>query len=166
MKYPIPVTEQKPRDEGICVYTMIYDAQTNERVTEDNLVAGNIYRQEVFVSSTRSREFLALRVPVPSGAQVMNAAFATTQDLNKYGSKSDEDDDDDDYSYMYSLSNQKIYDNEVQYFWNNFETGMRKVEFIFRAVRKGTFQTPSVQAECMYEPEVFGRSSGKVWAIK
>ena len=166
MKYPIPVTEQKPRDEGICVYTMIYDAQTNERVTEDNLVAGNIYRQEVFVSSTRSREFLALRVPLPSGAQVMNAAFATTQDLDKYGSKSDEEDDDDDYSYMYSLSNQKIYDNEVQYFWNNFETGMRKVEFIFRAVRKGTFQTPSVQAECMYEPEVFGRSSGKVWTIK
>ncbi|MBP5748961.1 MAG: hypothetical protein J6W63_11430, partial [Treponema sp.] len=53
-----------------------------------------------------------------------------------------------------------------QYFWDYFPRGIQEVEFTFRASRKGTYNTPCVTAECMYEEEIFGRSSGRVWEIK
>ena len=66
----------------------------------------------------------------------------------------------------WSLSNRDIYDAEVQYFWDRFWRGNNSVEFMFRATRTGTYQTPCVTAECMYEEEIFGRTAGKVWNIK
>ncbi|MDR2029197.1 MAG: hypothetical protein LBP93_06640, partial [Treponema sp.] len=46
-----------------------------------------------------------------------------------------------------------------------FPAGKREVEFRFRAVMPGIYPTPPAQAECMYEPEVFGRSAGELIRI-
>ncbi|MGP1459824.1 MAG: hypothetical protein ACTTKL_11065 [Treponema sp.] len=54
----------------------------------------------------------------------------------------------------------------MQYFWDYFPRGNQKVEFLFRAVRKGAYGTPSATAECMYQEEIFGRSAGKQWTIE
>ncbi|MCK5201027.1 MAG: hypothetical protein KAR21_21890, partial [Spirochaetales bacterium] len=54
---------------------------------------------------------------------------------------------------------------EVQYFFDNFKSGKREVEFYFRAVRPGVYPTPPIQAECMYEPEIFGRTAGRLVII-
>ncbi len=177
MKYAIPAAEQKARDEGLCVYTEIIDVKTGERVTDDKLVAGNVYRQVVYLSSTRTREFVALRATIPAGAEVLNAAFVTTGSVSPDTQSQEKDYDDwdeywDDYyddwyeNYNWGLSHQAIYDSEVQYFWNYFPAGNQSVEFLFRATRKGTYNTPSSTAECMYQDEIFGRSSGKVWTIE
>jgi hypothetical protein len=40
------------------------------------------------------------------------------------------------------------------------------VSFLFRAVRKGVYPTPPVQAECRDEAEIFGRSQGLIYTIK
>ena len=42
---------------------------------------------------------------------------------------------------------------------------LKEMEFYFRAVRPGIYPTPPVQAECMYEPEIFGRTQGKLVII-
>lgn len=166
MKYAIPAEEQKARDEGISIYTEVVDVKTGEVVRDDKLVSGKVYRMKVYVSSTRDREFVAVRAPIPCGAEVMNAAFVTTSGAADNRHNFDEDD----YFYAYrdysfGLSYEQIYDSEVQYFWNMFPAGSQQVDFLFRASRNGTYGTPSATAECMYEPEVFGRSSGKVWKI-
>ena len=54
----------------------------------------------------------------------------------------------------------------MQYFWDYFPIGFQQVDFLFRAVRSGKYETPSATAECMYQDEIFGRSQGKVWKIK
>ena len=59
-----------------------------------------------------------------------------------------------------------IRDSEVQFFWDDFNTGSTTVEYTFRAARRGVYVLPPVQAECMYEPEVFGRSDGYLSVIK
>lgn len=161
MQYPISIKEQTYRDEGLNVFVDIKDAQTGEIIFGDELIAGRVYRTTVILSSTRDRTFVALRVPIPAGAEVMNAAFVTTGNFEKYEASASEDN-----SYNYGLSSQTIYDNEVQYFWNYFNSGFQQVEFLFRAVRKGTYNTPAAQAECMYEPEVFGRFMGRSVTIE
>ncbi|MBQ9539544.1 MAG: alpha-2-macroglobulin, partial [Treponema sp.] len=180
MKYAIPATKQYARDEGICIFSEIYDVKSGEQVKGDELVAGRTYRQKVYISSTRNRDFVAVRVPVPAGSEIMNAAFVTT---GSYREEKPERDDDEDYyyddygdyygmqdgyrdDYNWGLSYQGIYDSEVQYFWDYFPIGFQQVDFLFRAVRSGEYETPSATAECMYQSEIFGRSQGKVWKIK
>lgn len=170
MKYAIPVTEQTARDEGICIFTEITDVKTGQVVTGNELVSGRVYKEKVFISSTRNREYVAVRTPVPAGCEIMNAAFVTTgsvPDVEQENSYDDYDDYDSYYrDYNWGLSYQGIYDSEVQYFWDYFPMGFQKVEFMFRASRCGEYNTPSATAECMYQEEIFGRSNGKLWTIK
>ncbi|MDR0539775.1 MAG: hypothetical protein LBG74_04635 [Spirochaetaceae bacterium] len=37
---------------------------------------------------------------------------------------------------------------------------------MFRAARRGVYPTPPAAAECMYEPEIFGRTAGTLWMIE
>ncbi|MBR4004813.1 MAG: hypothetical protein IKI90_03085 [Treponema sp.] len=168
MKYAIPAARQYARDEGLCIFTEITDVKTGEVVSGDKLVAGNIYRERVYISSTRNREYVAVRAPIPAGAEVLNAAFVTTGTQPKVAGEEEDDDSWESYwrNYNWGLSYQGIYDSEVQYFWDYFPRGSQKVEFMFRATRKGTFNTPCSTAECMYQEEIFGRSNGKVWTIE
>ena len=173
MKYAIPTAEQTARDEGLCVFTEIVDVKTGERVTADTLEAGKVYRETLYLSSTRNREYVAVRAPIPAGCEIMNAAFVTTGNYPEPDAPEPdaEEEDEEDYEsywrdYNWGLSYQGIYDSEVQYFWDYFPTGFQKVDFLFRAVRAGEYNTPSATAECMYQSEIFGRSNGKVWKIK
>ncbi|MCQ2579357.1 MAG: MG2 domain-containing protein [Treponemataceae bacterium] len=166
MKYAVSADRQVPRDEGLGVYCEIIDLASGKVVTQDKLESGKTYKAHVVVSTTRDRTFVALRVPVPAGAEIQNAAFVTTGSFQEYEEPKEKNDDwwwDD---YYTRLSNETIYENEVQYFWNYMSRGRQEVDFLFRAVRSGTYQTPAVTAECMYEPEIFGRSGGKVWIIE
>ncbi len=169
MSYAIPVSRQTARDEGICVYTEIYDAETGERVDGNKLTSGRMYREKVYLSSTINCEYVAVRVPVPAGCEILNDAFVTT--LSVPPSQDDVPAKKAYYNSWYyngnrGLSNKAIYDDEIQYFWNYFPRGNQDIEFVFRANRKGEYHTPCVTASCMYEEEIFGRSNGKVWTIE
>lgn len=156
MKYAIPAEEQLARDEGLCVYTEISDARTGKKVDAFNLKSGEIYRQKVFITSTKDRTFVALRAAVPAGCEIMNAAFATTATVPQR----DEAKGEKTCRFPWSMSHQDIYDAEIRCFWNYLSAGTQSFEFLFRARRMGTYQTPAILAECMYEPEIFGRSTG------
>jgi hypothetical protein len=39
------------------------------------------------------------------------------------------------------------------------------MEFVFRAGSSGTYPLPPATAECMYEPEIFGRGAGGITII-
>jgi uncharacterized protein YfaS (alpha-2-macroglobulin family) len=56
-------------------------------------------------------------------------------------------------------------DDEIRFHWDSFPAGRQEVEFRFRAVMPGIYPTPPSQAECMYEPEVFGRAAGELAII-
>lgn len=174
MKYAIPPVKQTARDEGLCVYTEITDAETGEVISESKLESGKIYREKVVISSVIDAEYVALRAPVPAGCEILNSAFVTTGTIPSASSQEESPvrplaknrvrpww-----YNPNRGLSYKGIYDVEMQYFWDYFPRGIQEVEFTFRASRKGMYNTPCVTAECMYEEEIFGRSSGRVWEIK
>lgn len=154
LDYALPANEQTARDEGISLYTEIYDAQTGEKIDGNVLDEGKLYKEKVFISSTKRLEFTALRVPVPAGCEILNSAFRTTDNAASAAQKD------------WSISNSGIYKDEYRFFWNNFYRGQKSVEFYFRAMQKGKFNVPSAKAECMYEEEIFGRTDGKIVEIR
>ena len=175
MKYALPVEEQIARDEGLSVYVEISELDTGKVVKNKSLQSGTIYKAQVILSSTKNRTFVALRVPIPSGAEVLNADFATMPQLAGTATKEEASSTEgtlDEWGnwfapgYNFGLSSREIYDNEVRYFWDAFRRGRQQVEFLFRPVRSGSFIVPSATAECMYEPEIFGRTQGAMVEIQ
>ena len=146
MKYALPDEAQAARDEGLNITYEITDFETGEliNVTKDTcdvtLKSGKMYKAKIILQTNKTREYVALRAPIPSGAEIVDS-------LN-------------------GLSHKNVTDNEVQFFWNELHTGRYTVDFTFRAARRGIYPTPPVQGECMYEPEVFGRSDGYLFVIE
>jgi uncharacterized protein YfaS (alpha-2-macroglobulin family) len=163
LNYAVPAELQGFRDEGLGVFLSIHDVHTDEEVKGGALASGKTYRARIRVSSSHDRTYMALRVPVPSGAEILDAAFVTTASYGETGAERE----DDDVARSYSpVSHRAIMDNEIQYFWDRFGRGEATVDFLFRAVRRGVYPTPPAQVECMYESEIFGRSRGLLYTIE
>ncbi len=166
LKYAIPYENQEMRDEGLSLNMILTDAVTGEEIkpapgtVHMELESGRVYQVKVNLSTSRDRDFIAVRAPVPSGAEILDATFVTSPDNSYSGT------DTENYSWGHWMSNQNIMDNEVQYFWDHFRKGSTTATFKFRAVRRGVFPVPPVTGECMYEPEVFGRTTGLLYTIK
>jgi uncharacterized protein YfaS (alpha-2-macroglobulin family) len=163
LQYALPAETVEARDEGISVYswvgpyiTELPDAQTEPAESSVKLKAAATYRMTVHISSTMDRTYLALRVPVPTGSEILNAAFVTT--ASNAGKAANDD-------KGRLPSRQTIMQNEVRYFWDSFPKGEAVVSFLFRPLRTGVFPTPPAQAECMYESEIFGRSNGALYTV-
>ena len=165
MKYALPDEMQSARSEGLIIDYQISDYDTGDVIStsgkDDSLLtleSGKLYKATIRLESHRDRTYIALRAPIPSGAEILDSTFVTTSSAGEVTSSSE--------TWGHWLSNKTIYDNEIQFFWDNFRVGSSTVTFTFRASRRGVYPTPPVQAECMYEPEVFGRSDGYLVEIK
>ena len=163
MRYAMPDEYLTARDEGLKVEYTITDAETGEVVNKSdsadcllNLKSGRIYKASIKLESHKNRDYVALRAPIPSGAEILDSSLVTTgtvDDRNQLG-------------WGHWLSNKNIRDNEVQFFWDSFSSGNATVNFTFRAARRGIYPVPPVQAECMYEGETFGRGDGYLCIIE
>lgn len=163
MRYAMPDEYLTARDEGLKVEYTIIDAETGEVVNKGdstdcllNLVSGKIYKASIKIESHKKREYLALRAPIPSGAEILDSSLVTTGSVE----------DTYQLSWGHWLSNKTIRDNEIQFFWDSFNSGTATVSFTFRASRRGIYPVPPVQAECMYEGETFGRGDGYLCIIE
>jgi uncharacterized protein YfaS (alpha-2-macroglobulin family) len=162
LKYGIPTELASARDEGLSVFAETIDSAGNP-VRDGVLVPGRTYTRKVTVSSSRDRSFVALRAPVPSGAEIVDAVFVTSSTVPPK-----ENDTEQDEYYWWNREEPPvrfIMDDEAVFHWENFPSGKKEVEFRFRAVMPGIYPTPPVQAECMYEEEIFGRGAGELYRI-
>lgn len=164
MRYAVPDELCSARDEGFEVVYSVFDEDGTVVTTTSPiskaivLQSGKTYRIEATVLSPQSREYVALRIPVPSGAEIVDAALSTGASKNTSGAESSGG-----YQrYQYEC----FYDNEAQCFYNSMSGGTYRHSVTIRAARRGVYPTPPVQAECMYEPEVFGRAEGLLFIIQ
>jgi len=161
LRYGIPTELAAARDEGLSVFAENFDSDGNQ-VRDGVLVPGKTYTRKVTISSSRDRTFVALRAPIPSGAEIVDAAFVTSSTVPP-----GENDRREEYYWWEreAAPVRFIMDDEVVFHWDNFPAGKKEVEFRFRAVMPGIYPTPPVQAECMYEEEIFGRGAGELYRI-
>ena len=166
LRYGIPSELAAPRDEGLGVFAETFDSSGNP-VRDGVLVPGRTYTRRVTVSSPRDRSFVALRVPIPSGAEIVDATFVTAARVPP--PRADERvaaDRWEDRIWNWEMPPIRfIMDNEAVFHWEFFPAGKREIEFRFRAVMPGIYPTPPPHAECMFEPEIFGRGVGELIRI-
>lgn len=185
VRYALPSEIVLPRDEGFSLYTQIEDLDGNA-VDGSTLELGTTYRMRVTATTSRSRTMVALRVPVPSGVDILDASFVTT---GGYGDAGGVDQRGWTRETVYGETRQysgegsvtvspfgvvwdyyrpvkEIYDNEVRYYFDQFYPGQQQVAFLFRTTTAGVYPTPPAKIEGMYEPEVFGRSPGRLYVIE
>jgi uncharacterized protein YfaS (alpha-2-macroglobulin family) len=162
LRYGIPAELAAARDEGFSVFARTFDSAGN-LVTNGVLVPGRTYTRRVTISTPRDRTFVALRAPVPSGAEIVDAVFVTSSTVPPKENEPDTSE----YTWWYRDSPPVsfIMDDEAIFHWEFFPGGKKEVEFRFRAVTPGIYPTPPVQAECMYEAEIFGRGAGEFYLI-
>ena len=159
LSYALPAEAVEARDEGIGLFSEILDLAGG--ASGDTLQLGQVYRLRVVVYSSRDRDFLAVRVPLPAGAEALDGSLATTQSLPARGLSSSADPDSSRREPWYDRPVQRIYDNEVRLFYDSFYRGKREFSFLFRTTTPGVFTVPPTTAELMYEEEVFGRTGGR-----
>jgi uncharacterized protein YfaS (alpha-2-macroglobulin family) len=160
LRYGVPAELASPRDEGISVFAETLDSGGNP-VRDGRLVSGKTYTRRVIVSGSRDRTFLVLRVPVPSGAEIIDAALVTSPAVPPGEGRTE----DSGRRFRNAPPVRFIMDDEARFHWDYFPAGRQEVHFRFRAVMPGVYPTPPAQAECMYEEEVFGRSAGELIRI-
>jgi len=145
------------------VFVETFDSE-GKAVRNGRLTPGKTYTRRVTVSSSRDRTFVALRSPIPSGAEIVDATFVTSSTVPP--SQRDEDEDEDDWRYYKPAPVRFLMDDEARFHWDFFNAGREQIEFRFRAVMPGIYPTPPATAECMYEEEIFGRSAGELIRIE
>jgi uncharacterized protein YfaS (alpha-2-macroglobulin family) len=160
LKYGIPTELAAARDEGLSVFTETYESAGNP-VTGGVLVPGKTYTRKVTVSTPKDRTHVALRAPIPSGAEIVDATFVTSSTVPP----KEDDEERMKWHYYEAPPVRFIMDDEAVFHWDFFPAGKKEVEFRFRAVMSGVYPTPPAQAECMYEEEIFGRGAGELYRI-
>lgn len=185
LAYALPSEIARPRDEGIEV-TQSWTGLDGKAVAPQELKPGETYRVKVTVSTPKRRANLELLVPVPSGAEIVDPSFAVTGRFADKGGAGDETieretvygdqeqasaegevefDGDAWYWYLYNPDSFAL-DNMMVYRWSDFYAGSRTVSFLVRVTTPGIYPTPPAQARLEFEPEVFGRDGGKLFAAK
>lgn len=185
IEYALPSEIVQPRDEGLSVYTRL-ETLDGEEVAPADLVLGQTYRCTAHITSSRDRTYLSLSVPIPSGAEILDATFATTAGYADQGGVNSEewtretvygdkatflaegtiDFDYDGWWIHYYRPDMLIYDNSMNYEWEYFYRGERKVSFLFKTTTPGIYPTPPAQGRLLFEPEVFGRTGGDLFVIR
>ncbi|MGA2612537.1 MAG: MG2 domain-containing protein [Spirochaetia bacterium] len=172
LRYAIASEDVEPRDEGIGMAAEIVD-QNGKTIDGTALALGQVYRMKLVFYSSRDRTFVALRAPIPSGAEPIDGSLVTSQIVKQQadqGASADNGDNTDtgdsgDQEVSPPDYTSRIYDSEVRFFFDQLDRGRHEVSFLFRTTTPGSFPTPPVQAELMYQPEVFGRTAGAVYTI-
>jgi uncharacterized protein YfaS (alpha-2-macroglobulin family) len=185
IRYALPTEIAPARDEGFSVFSEIYDLD-GKKIEGRELKLGETYRMRTVISSSKRRTLVVLRVPVPSGADIVDASFVTSSHYYNQGGVNTrewvrETIYGDQFTFVGEGSvymtpgglffdfygpEQKIMDNEVKYYFDDLYRGKQEVTFLFRATTPGIYPTPPAYVECMYEEEVFGRDQGRLIVIK
>jgi uncharacterized protein YfaS (alpha-2-macroglobulin family) len=133
--------------------------------------AGQLVLVDLFVTTTDPRERVVVDDPLPAGLQPVETRFATTAewlDVDAAGDRADADARDDDGVGTVSSSwyRREVRDDRVLTFIDHMPAGLYHYRYVARAVTAGTFVVPPTRAECMYEPETFGRTAAGAFEVK
>jgi uncharacterized protein YfaS (alpha-2-macroglobulin family) len=139
--------------------------------------AGDLVLVDLIVVTPDPREHVVVEDPLPAGLEAVQAELATTARsldvTDVYGEgdvRSGEQSDDDARSgggaYTFAWYHREVHDDKVLTFVPHMPAGMFHYRYLARATTVGRFVAPPTRAECMYEPETFGRTGAGGFEVK
>ncbi|MGH7327319.1 MAG: Ig-like domain-containing alpha-2-macroglobulin family protein, partial [Polyangiaceae bacterium] len=138
---------------------------------------GDLVLVDLFVVTPDPRENVVVDDPLPAGLEAVQSSFATSaqsQDVTEAGEEADqgdEDESDDDEraagrATSFAWYHREFRDDRVLTFVEHMPAGLYHYRYLARATTFGTYVVPPTRAECMYEPEAFGRTAAQTFEVK
>ena len=134
---------------------------------------GDLVLIDLVVVTPDPREQVVIEDPLPAGLEAVDAHLATTArslDVDDSPASPDEDEEGADAramgrSWSWAWSRKELRDDRVLTFVEHMAAGVYHFRTLARATTVGTFVVPPTKAECMYEPETFGRTGAFTFEV-
>ncbi len=160
-----PRRDSLPRDEGIAILKTISPIGGSPQ-SSGKFGAGLVYKVTLTVVTPQERHFVVVDDPLPAGFEAINLSFETeSRQLAQGLHNEDVNNEYDDY-WWGGFNHVEQKDDRVLIFADALLAGVHTYSYLVRATTYGTFGMPATHAEQMYEPEVFGRTVGKIIVVQ
>ncbi len=152
LRYARREPPQKPLENGIHVTrSMRLLRRGAEPVTTAIFRVGDYVQVDVMLSSPVSRDLVVLDDPFPAGFEAVNQSFANREREPFHADPS-----------ASHVTHRELRDDRVITFFDELPAGQVRTSYVLRVVSGGTYRVPPTRAECMYAPDVFGRTAASV----
>jgi uncharacterized protein YfaS (alpha-2-macroglobulin family) len=149
LRYARQEPAAKPLEQGIHVARTLKITRRGAAVVPTDLRVGDSVEIDVVLASSVARELVVLDDPIPAGFEAVNRTFADTEPW--LGNLSGGD-----------VTHRELRDDRVVSYFDHLPAGVTHTSYHLRAIAAGRFAHPPAKAECMYAPDVFGRTAASV----
>jgi hypothetical protein len=140
-----------------------------------NLKTGDLVRVDLFVSLPAERYFVVVNDPVPGGLEPVNRELATSSEVdakkgetgfapesfrNRYGDWEDR------CLSRWSFYHKELRHDSARFYSERLSPGHYYLSYTAQVIAPGEFTAQPARAEEMYEPDVYGKSSGAVLKVE
>ncbi len=172
MTYAVPLEQSQPANAGIEVhreYSVERDGKWQLLATPAEIKRGELVRVDLFLSVPAARNFVVVDDPVPGGLEPVNRDLATTSEVDarkadfvasggsiwfKYNDWIDFD------TSRWSFYHQELRHDAVRFYSDYLPPGNYHLSYAAQAIASGSFSAMPTLAQEMYDPDVFGKTSG------
>jgi uncharacterized protein YfaS (alpha-2-macroglobulin family) len=143
---------QRPLENGIFVTkSMRVLRRDAEPAAASTFRVGDYVQVDVMLSSPIARDLVVLDDPIPAGFEAVNQSYAN-RDRQPFHVD----------AAAHQVTHRELRDDRVVTFFDELPAGQLRTTYVLRVVSGGTYVVPPTRAECMYAPDVFGRTAASV----
>jgi uncharacterized protein YfaS (alpha-2-macroglobulin family) len=185
LRYARTTLPTMPLDRGFAVRRVLRSVAPGELAealrtlpvaTSTKVRGGSLVLVDLVVATPTPREHVVIEDPLPAGLEAIDATLATStrslavEEAGGAGDQADEEASDDDAratggAWTRAWYHREVRDDRVLTFVEHMPAGIFRYRYLARATTVGTYVVPPTRAECMYEPEVFGRTAASTFEV-
>jgi uncharacterized protein YfaS (alpha-2-macroglobulin family) len=178
LRYASAKLPSRPDDAGLAVQKLVRALQPKElaeaqktvpRLTGSTAAVNDLVMIDVLFESAEPREQIVLDDPLPAGLEPIDFALETSsrqQQVSTYPAAVNQPAVRG-YGAFRTASgvHREMRDDRVLTFLSHVEPGIYHFRYLARATTPGRFVVPPLRAECMYSPEVNGRTAASTFEV-
>ena len=181
LTYASAVLPSKPDDQGFFVQKRLRVVRPEElasaaralpKVSDPRAPAGDLVLVDLLLESAEPREQVVIDDPLPAGLEPIDFALdtsASSQDLDRRALADPADEARTHRGYGAFREAEGVHreqhDDKVLTFISHVDPGLYHFQYLARATTPGDFVVPPTRAECMYAPDVRGRTAATRFAV-
>jgi len=180
LKYASAELPRRPDDSGFSVQRMARALKPSELLEAQKTVPSNgvtratvndLVMFDVLLETAEPRDQIVLDDPLPAGLEAVDFALQTAsrsvQVSEELAHRNQQNLGTLAYGAFRSVEglHRELHDDRVLTFLNHVEPGIYHFRYLARATTPGRFVVPPLRAECMYAPEVNGRSGATTFEV-
>lgn len=180
LRYTSAILPPRPDDSGLSVQRLARALQPSELLEAQKTVptlgvsratVNDLVMFDVLLETAEPREQIVLDDPLPAGLEAVDFALETAsrsvqvseeaahRNQQRLGTLA--------YGAFRTVGglHRELHDDRVLTFLNHVDPGIYHFRYLARATTPGRFVVPPLRAECMYSPEVNGRSGATTFEV-